>query len=154
MKDKKQFLQISLAAFIIPLLQQIFYGIYMRGIEYYNDRVDLYYSAFLAVGFIITPVLVFAVFYLIGRKPYLTFKLRSIMSALLIGNFASVFFGPVVYSAIVWERVFVNILDPIEMMQFFTTVFFTTNFLVALARLSIGHIRQKKLKSIPETQIS
>ena len=103
MKNKNQFLQISLTAFVLALVPQILIAVLYRLVyEYglipdYYPLVTLFNYVNLLLRFTIIPVLIFAVFYFIGKKLDLNLELRPVMLALLIGNFASLIIGSIIY---------------------------------------------------------
>jgi RsiW-degrading membrane proteinase PrsW (M82 family) len=103
------------------------------------------------VIYAIAPVLIFAVFYFIGKKPELKLELRPILLTLLIGFLASFFVGSIIYSAMVMEMTVDYIL---AIMLHFIMTFFAADLFATLAGLSIGHNRQKKLTSITEQELS
>ncbi len=151
MKDKKQFLQITAVAFVVSLVTQILGVIvYLVRNSMITDPATLEILVFLSYfvmweSFTIAPILIFAVFYFIGKKPNLLFELKPIMLALLIGNIASLFVSSILHTAT----------DMVSDLSHFSGILLQLMltllpafFLSALAGLSIGYIRQKKL-SIP-----
>ena len=157
MKDKKQFLQITAAAFVVSLVTQILRVIvYLVRNSMITDPATLEILIFLSIlvmweSFTIAPILIFAVFYFIGKKPNLLFELKPIMLALLIGNIASLFVSSILHTATDMTSNLSHFLG--ILLQPMLTLL-PAFFLSALAGLSIGYIRQKKLTSIAETQIS
>lgn len=157
MKIKKQFLQISVAAFVASLIPQIISAVLSSFTRYAPMDMGSYQLIMFItyvnalVSYAIAPVLIFAVFYFIGKKPELKLELRPILLALLIGFLASFFVGSIVYSAMVMELTLGYILA--IMLQFIVT-FFAADLLAALAGLSIGYIKQKKLTPISEPELS
>ena len=75
--------------------------------------------------------------------------MRPILLALLIGNIVSSLFGPIIYLAIE-----VRTVSLIQIILQSMLTYFVVDFLVALAGLSMGYIKQKKLTSIAEPQTS
>ena len=93
MKIEKHFMRISVIAFILALVPQIS-GAVLSSL--YREIVDFLLAEFLSyfyvvVRYVITPILFFAVFYFIGKKPDFELELRPNLLALLIGNIASFF---------------------------------------------------------------
>jgi len=90
MNIKKQFLQISTAAFVASLIPQIISAVLSSSIRvvpldmgsYQLVMLITYVNALVSYAF--TPVLIFLVFYFIGKKPELKLELRPILLALLI----------------------------------------------------------------------
>jgi len=107
----------------------------------------------IVINLIITPILLFALFYYLGKKSYINFEMRPILLALLIGTIVSSLFGPIIYLAITGYTVRFFVIIPEIILQS-TLSHFVVDFLVALAGLSMGYIKQKKLTSIAEPQIS
>ena len=103
------------------------------------------------VGCIISPILIFAVFYLIGKKSDLNWEISSIVLALLIGNLASLFIGLIIYSVMLFEIANGIILS---IMLDLIVPFFVVYFLVALGGLSMGYIGQKKVTLSAEPEPS
>ena len=143
MENKKQFLQISIVAFVLSLVTQIFCTIILHGrpiVTHFPIYIILNVLHNL-MNFAITPVLMFTVFHFIGKKPNLTFKLKPIMSALVIGNIASLFIGSILYPAIgLPPSAFYFLGAFLGLIAYMLPIFL----LSALAGLSVGYIRQKK----------
>ena len=157
MKDKKQFLQITAAAFVVSLVTQILsVGITLVRnsmiIDFANYEILYLLSMFnMWVSFTIAPILIFTVFYFIGKKPNLLFELKPIMLALLIGNIASLFVSSILHTATVMVSHLPHFLDLIQQLMLTLLPAF---FLSSLAGLSIGYIRQKKLMLTSEPEPS
>ena len=147
LKDKKQFLQISAIAFVLALFPQI---LRIALISSFFGLLLSYVNAL--VIYAIAPVLIFTVFYFIGKKPNHTLELRPIMLALLIGFILSFFVGSIIYSAM-WELT-LTVVNFLENLLQSIIVFFVAYFLAALAGLSIGQNKQKKLTPISEPELS
>ena len=158
MKINNQFLRFSGVAFVVSLIPQFIYVLLRLSVLY---ALEDYMGSYLFVAFIeyfsaliryaIAPVLIFAVFYFIGKKPDLTLELRSIIVALLIGNIASIIVGSIAYTAAAWEpSVYFFAASTLH----FAIMFLAADFLGALAGLSIGYIRQKKLMLTSEPEPS
>ena len=156
MNIKKQFLQISVVAFVLSLVPHI-----LRTVIYFFvrvmalDKVGMELFTFLnyfstLVGYAIAPVLICAVFYFIGKKPDLKLELRPILLALLIGNIASFFIGSIVYVAILAFTV--DLILVIVLQSLLT--FLVADVLAALAGLSMGYIRRKKLTLSAEPELT
>ena len=157
MKIKKLFLQISAAAFVASLIPQIISAVLSSFTHYAPLDVGSYQLVMFityinaVVIYAIAPVLIFAVFYFIGKKPELKLELRPILLTLLIGFLASFFVSSIIYSAMVLEMTVDYIL---AIMLDFIVTFFAADLFATLAGLSIGHTRQKKLTSITEQELS
>ena len=158
MKITKQFLRLSGVAFVVSLIPQFIYVLLRLFTSYaFQDYIGSYlFIAFIeyfsaVIRYTIAPVLMFAVFYFIGKKPDLTLELRSIIVALLIGTIASIIVGSIAYTAVAWEP---SVYFFAASILHFAIMFLAADFLAALAGLSIGYIRQKKLTSIAEPQTS
>ena len=157
MENKKQFLQISVIAFVVSLIPLIISAVSLSLIH--GVLLDMGSSQFVMlinyvnalVSYAIAPVLIFVVFYFIGKKPELKLELRPILLALLIGFLASFFVGSIIYSALVMEM---TVGYDVSIMLYFIMTFFAAYLFAALAGLSIGHTRQKKLTSITEQELS
>lgn len=150
----KQFQLIFAVAFFIPLIRQINNALPLLLIRMSYEvggyfLLLLFDYLFIVINAIITPILLFALFYYIGKKPYINFEMRPILLALLIGNIVSSLFGPIIYLAIE-----VRTVSLIQIILQSMLTYFVVDFLVALAGLSMGYIKQKKLTSIAEPQIS
>ena len=156
-KIKKNFLQISTAAFTASLIPQIINAVLSSFTHYAPLDIGSYQLIMFItyintlVSYAIAPVLIFAVFYFIGKKPELKLELRPILLTLLIGFLASFFVGSIIYSAMVMEMTAGYILT---VMLYFTMTFFAADLFATLAGLSIGHTRQKKLTPITEQELS
>ncbi len=161
MKINKQFQLILAVGFFIPLIRQIANAVLLL---LYSIALDIenmflfWLLSFLTTGvsLIITPILLFALFYYIGKKPFLTFEMRPILLALLIGNIASSLIGSIIYLTIA-EMTVGNILGLGGILGYiFQSIltYFVVDYLAALAGLSIGYIRQKKLALIAEPESS
>lgn len=156
MEIKNQFLQISLAAFVLAVIPQILLAVLSFStraifLDVSNYQFVMFISYISAVvRYVIAPFLIFAGFYFIGKKPDLILKLRPILLALLIGNIVSFFVGSIVYSVLVMEGV-----DSfLGMLLQSLLAYFAANFLAALAGLSISHLRRKKLTLSVEPELS
>jgi len=160
MKIDKQFLQISVAVFLPSLVR----GIFAAVSSYYFSSVIVplpidggvqilwwYNFANSAVKLVIIPIVIFAVFYFIGKKPDTTFEPRPILLALVIGNIVSLVVASIVYSATVLDITVARIL---EVLLQSALNYFVVDFLVALAGLSICHIRRKKLTLNAEPELT
>ena len=106
------------------------------------------------ITLIITPILVFASFYYIGKKPYQAFEMRPILLVLLIGKIASSVVGAIVYLVITRPLIVISIPTIILHISQTILTYFVVDYLAALAGLSIGYFRQKKLTLTPEPEIS
>ena len=146
LKINKQFQLIFTVAFFIPLIRQTGNAVlenfrpFIVGIENLHFVLLIEYLK-IVISLIIIPILIFALFYYIGKKPYIAFEMRPILLALIIGNVASLFVGSIVYTAIsgittYYIQILVLILE-------LTLNYFVVDFLAALAGLSIGFIRKK-----------
>jgi hypothetical protein len=159
MKNKNQFLQISLTAFVLALVPQILIAVLYRLVyEYglipdYYPLVTLFNYVNLLLRFTIIPVLIFAVFYFIGKKLDLNLELRPVMLALLIGNFASLIIGSIIYSVIL-ARGTISIVNVSENVLISIATLLAVDFFAAFTGLSIGYIRQKKLTLTAEPELS
>lgn len=157
MENKKQFLQISVVAFVASLILQIISAVLSSLIHVVPLDMGSYQLVMLItyvnalVSYAIAPVLIFVVFYFIGKKPELTLELRPILLALLIGFLASFFVASIVYSTMIMEMTVVFIL--VIMLQYIVN-FFVADFLAALAGLSIGYIKRRKLTLTAEPELS
>ena len=152
MKIEKHFMRISVIAFILALVPQIS-GAVLSSL--YRAIVDFLLAEFLSyfnvvVRYVITPILFFAVFYFIGKKPDFELELRPNLLALLIGNIASFFIGSIVYSSTLMGTT-VGLFLALVLQSLL--VFFVANVLAALAGLSLGHIRRKKLTLSAEPEL-
>lgn len=146
MKINKQFQLIFAMAFFIPLIRQICNAILENFRPFIVGIENLYFALLIdylkiVVSLIITPILIFALFYYIGKKPYIAFEMRSILLALLSGNVASLFFGSIVYTAI--SGITAYHIQILVMVLESALNHFVIDLLVALAGLSIGYIKQK-----------
>ena len=153
MENKKQFLQISIIAFVLSLVTQILCTIILLARPTVTDFLiyailNVLYNL---VNFAITPILVFTGFYFVGKNPNLKFKLKPIMLALIIGNIASLLIGSILYPAMAL---------PPSAFYFLSTflgliAYMLPSFLLsALAGLSIGYIRRKKSTLPAEPELS
>jgi hypothetical protein len=146
MKINKQFQLIFIVAFFIPLIRQIGNAVlenfrpFIVGIENLHFVLLIDYLK-IVISLIIVPILIFALFYYIGKKPYITFEMRPILLALIIGNVASLFVGSIVYTAI--SGITAYYIQILVMILEFTLNYFVVDFLAALAGLSIRYIRKK-----------
>ncbi len=153
MKIDKQFSRILVVAFFAPLIRQIVNAALERNIPYMVGIENLYTvllieDLIIVNSLVITPLLTFALFYYLGKRPYLTFQMRSILLALLIGGIASLVVGPIVYSAIGSIGLGIGII-----LQY-TLPYFVVDYITALAGLSIGYIKQKKLLLLDEPELN
>ena len=157
MKINRQFQQIFAVAFFMPLIRQIGKAVlehfrpFAVGIENLYIALLIEYLL-IVIGLMIIPAFIFALFYYIGKKPYLTFEMRPILLALLTGNIASLVVGPIVYLAIsgitpYYVQILALILES-------TLTYFVVDYLAALAGLSIGYVRQKKLTPVAKPEPS
>jgi len=158
MKNKNQFLKIFAVAFIISLVTQILYAIILfarPSVPSFLIYAILTYL-FNLVYFTIAPILIFAAFYFVGKNPNLTFELKSIMLALLIGNIASLFIGSILRLGvesimdIEWGLSAYILGTFVGLMAILLPIYL----LSALAGLSIGYIRWQKLTAFPEPESS
>ncbi len=156
LKNKKQFLQISVTAFVLSLVPQILSAV-INLVER-SMLIDPDYEIRPLLSFInnwmsftIAPILIFVVFYFIGKKPNLTFELKPILLALLIGNVASLFISSVIRMAV---EMAISVFAILGSMLGLTLILLPVFFLAALAGLSIGYIRRKKSTSIAESELS
>ena len=156
MKNKKQFLKIFAVAFVISLVTQILSVVILlvRPSIFLDPDyliLNLLSVLFNLVYFTIAPILMFAVFYFIGKKPNLKFELKPIVSALFIGNIVSLFIGSILQSAIG--------MAPFDF-YFLGTLFGLIAYLLpiyllsALAGLYAGYASQSKLTLIAELESS
>ena len=155
MKISKQFEIILAVSFFIPLIRQMINAVLLRLTPRTLDMGSYYIALLinyltLVVSLIIIPILIFALFYYIGKKPYLAFEMRTILLALLIGNIASLFVGSVIFSTIAG----IPATDIIVIILQYILTHFVVDYLAALAGLSIGYIRQKKLTLPAEPELS
>ena len=158
MKINKQFLQISVVAFVLSLIRPIISSVLYPFTRTVFPSIPPY--IFVAVNYFnalviyaIAPILIFAVFYFIGKKPNQTLEMRLILFALLIGFIPSFFIGSIIYSAIMWE-LYIPVVNFLEHMLQSIILFFVAYFLAALAGLSIGQNKQKKLTPTSEPELS
>lgn len=93
----------------------------------------------------------FAAFYFIGKNPNLTFELKPIMLALLIGNISSLFVGSILRSAIEPSPFASYFLDTLLWLIAYLLPLYL---LSALAGSHVGHARQPKLTLIAEPESS
>ena len=157
MKNKNLFLRILVVAFVLSLVTQILIAV-ITLVRYsmFSGLTDYLILTLLSliimwVNFTIAPVLIFAVFYFIGKKPNLIFELKTILLALLIGNIVSLFISSILRSAIGIEMSVFSI--SILMLQF-TSTLLPALFFSALAGLAIGYIRGKSLTLSAEQEPS
>ena len=150
MKINKQFLRISVAMLLLSLVRRILATVS----SYYFSSVIVplpidggvqifWWNNFVnsVVKVVIIPIVIFAVFYFIGKKPDTTFEPRQILLALVIGNMVAHVVGSIVYSAIVLDITVASIL---QVLLESTLNYFVVDLLVALGGLSMGLIRRKK----------
>lgn len=162
MKNKNQFLKIFAVAFAISLVTQILSVIILlvRPSAFLDpDYLILNLLTFLLnlTCFTIAPILMFAAFYFIGKNPNLTFELKPIVSALFIGNIASLFIGGILRSVIELSP-FGYFLDTLlEIIASYLGILLgiiayllPIYLLSALTGISMGHIRRQKVTAIPE----
>ena len=154
MKINKQFLRISVIAFVLTLVAQILYIAIWQVIQSIHLNTDIQIIMLLnhlssLVIHAITPIVMFMVFYSIGKKPNLSFELKPIIFALLIGNIVSLFVSSIFYSVLETEISVDFISDYFVLLIFNSLSVFV---LSALAGLSIGFIKRKNLtmKAEPE----
>ena len=82
------------------------------------------------------------VFYSIGKKPNLSFELKPIIFALLIGNIVSLFVSSIFYSVLETE-ISVDFISNYFVVLILTLL--SVYIISALAGLSIGFIKRKNL---------
>ncbi len=159
MKNKKQFLKIFAVAFVISLVTQILYAIIL--FARLSVPSFLIYAIltvlFNLVYFTIAPILIFAAFYFIGKNPNIAFELKPIMLALLIGNIPSLFIGSILCQAVESIKNIEGLLSAFYFLGTFVGLMaylLPIYLLSALAGLSIGYIRQRKLTLVPEPESS
>ena len=148
MKINKQFLRISVIAFVLTLVTQIlttftYFYFVNRGILIDIDlKIFVLNYLNVSIRYTITPILIFTVFYLIGKKPNLLFELKPILSALLIGNIVSLFVSAIIYSA-VDNEISVSVIARFagQLMLICLPMYVFS----ALAGLAIGYVRLKNL---------
>lgn len=156
MKNENQFLRILVVAFVTSLVTQILSAVltHVRRSTVFWSPVNLstlLSSIIMWVSLTIAPILIFAVFYFIGKKPTLIFELKPIMLALLIGNIASFFISSIIHMDFEMTMSVFAILGSMLGLTFSLLPAF---FLAALAGLSIGYIRQKKSTLTAEPELS
>jgi len=154
LKINKQFLRISVIAFVLTLVTQIFSVVIfsvIRGSLRDPGILSIMLLSYLhsSISYTIGPILIFTVFYLIGKKPNLMFELKSILSALLIGNIVSLFVSAIIYSA---EDNEISVSYIVNFTGQSMLIFLPMYVFSALASLSIGYIRLRNLtmKAEPE----
>ena len=145
MEINKQFLQISAIAFTTSLIPQILSNlmVILRDSTFFFPHMSL--SMFLdyvdmCLGFAISPILIFAVFYYFGKKSNIVFEIRQIMFALFIGNIASFLVGSLFFTAIFMQ---ITIFYFTVFLLQFIFAFFVTSFLLGLAGLYMGYTKEK-----------
>ena len=147
MEINKQFLRISTIAFVLTLVTQILYIAIWQVIQSIHLNTDiqiimlLNYLSLLVI-FAIAPIVMFMVFYSIGKKPNLSFELKPIIFALLIGNIVSLFVSSIFYSVLETE-ISVDFISNYFVVLILT--FLSVFVISALAGLSIGFIKRKNL---------
>ncbi len=157
LKIKKQFLQISAAAFAVSLIPQIssaFLSSIIRRVTLdmgFSQLIMLVNYVNTLVSYAFAPVLIFAFFYFIGKKSELKLELRQILLALLIGFLASFFVVSIIYSVLFMEMTVSFVL---AIMLHFIVTFLVADLFATLAGLSIGRNKQKKFASITEQELS
>ena len=156
MKINKQFLRISVIAFVLTLviliLNEVIYFVIrdsLHDIDFLIIRLLNYLS--ISTSYTIGPILIFTVFYFVGKKTNLMFELKSILSALLIGNIVSLFVITIISSAIQNEMSISYIADYGGGLML---IFLSVYVLSALAGLSLGYVRLKNLTMKDELEPS
>ena len=146
--NKKHFLRIFVAAFILALVPQIVSAVlslFQRTMI--ADTFSIQLATVLGyinvvVRYVVAPLLIFAVFYFMEKETDLKLELRPILLALLIGNIASFFIGSIIYSSTLMG-ITVDLVLGITLQVLVALL--VANLLAALAGLSMGNIRLKKL---------
>lgn len=157
MEINKQFLQISVTTFVLTLVTQILstvlllvnQAMFMAPDVLTNfELMSLINYLTTAVSSVIAPIVLFIVFYFIGKNPNLRFELKPILSTLLIGNIVSLFVSSIIWSVFVTEILSVDYVSR----HFVILILGFLAFFVfpALAGLSIGFIKRRNLTMVTD----
>lgn len=103
------------------------------------------------ISFCVSPLLLFAVFYFMGRKMNIVFEFLSVVTSLFLGSFVGHLIGyglPLLLYIVGYDSTFASqgflFVSILSMLWYAFRIAFSTEFFVGFTALSIAHIMKKR----------
>ena len=142
-EQNQSLLTIFLAILGLSFVADFFGGLPLLFFDFsYNLAMYAYYPIFMALHIIIDPVLIFILFYHIGKKFELKLNLIPTIIRLLIGSYLGHFLATnLIYILAAWEAY-----PSILLSSIFSNLFLHTTFL-SFSALAIAYLRNNREKT-------